>query len=264
MRKFFISICIILIGVISNSFGQFYPDSWTLGPNWAYSRAMNDIEIARIAMQGNISSSLLKESRSQTARKQRKIATGVTAFKADQPYLLPASIAGSFNGTVRQKQELKKTLELAVKSYELRALKQGYPSNDLAFAITYFFYNNYAVYQSIKPMWSNSGGEMQYLVSRSPIFEGQVRGTYLQFSKLLSGQTSLKNLSDTDKQQIAEYLAISTTIFFEAYAEVEPKLNNDMKQVAKLKEIARNNLEGLMGVTIDRIKLGDNGILVSK
>ena len=263
MKRLFISIGIICLGIISDANGQFYTDSWTLGPNWAYSRAMNDIETARLARQGGINGRLAREARTGSAAKA-KIATGVTAFKADQPFILPKEIADSSNGSVEEKKQLQEALEQAIRAFQIRALKHGYPANDLAFALTYFFYNNYAIYHGIRPMWRNSKGQMQYNVSRRPIYAGQVKGVYTQFFKLLTAQEGIRKLSDSDKQKINEYLAISTTIFYESYAEVEPKLDNDMNEVAQIKETAKTNIESLLGRPIDKIKLGDDGISVSK
>lgn len=264
MKKFFISICILLLGIISNANAQFVTGDWTFGPNWVYSRGMSDIQIMGYAMQGELYSRMLRENKGKNAAvKGRQIAKGVSAFKIDQPYLMPTIMADNFKGDETQKKQIKASLEQAIKGYEIDAVRFNYPSNDLAFALTYYFYNNYSIYQAIKPMWTGQNGQMQYLVSKHSIFAGQVKNTYFQFLKLLSSQENIKKLSNDDKQKMAEYLAISTNLVYKAYEEVEPKSNNDMKQVEKIRNTAKTNLEGLIGVPIDRIGFGDGGISVS-
>ena len=263
MKKLFISICIILIGVISNANGQFYSGGWTLGPNWAYNRAMNDIEIAKLAMQGNIYNRMLAENRNKP-RAKKKIASGITAFKSNQRYLLPTVFAENFKGSANEKKQLKASLEQAIKGYEYDALRFGYPANDLSFALTHHFYNNYSVYKAIIPMWKNSKGQMQYNVSKHSVYSRQVSKSYIQFRTFLTKKEGLKKMSNDDKQKMAEYLAISTNLIYQAYADVEPKLNNNMKQVAGIRHNARKNLEKLLGVSVNKIGFGDNGIFIKK
>ncbi len=264
MKKIAVLIFIILTGTISEANAQFYPDSWTLGPNWAYNRAMSDIEIARLAMQGSLYGKTGKAGNQAKSQSNKKVvATGISAFKADQPYILPKLLAENLQGTKEEQKNLQSALEAGIREYQTDAVKEGYPNNDLAFALTYYAYNNYAIFNAIKPMWV-TGGQTQFVVHQAEIYTYQIKGTYGQFSRMLRSQDGLKKLTDEQKQQIAEYLAIMTTTLYHAYADVESNLKNDMREVEKIKQVAKSNLENLVGVEAEKIRINENGVVVKQ
>lgn len=262
MMKLIISVLIVGIGVVSNVSGQIYKDNWTLGPNWVYNQAMNNLEISRIAMQGELLSQMTRETRAASKNSRRsavRSATGPTAFKINRSLILPSEISQKFKGTPKEKAQLKANLEAVINDYASRVTISGYPANDLSMAFTYHIFKNYLIYKSVRPMWKK-GGQMQYNVSRFSVYENDVKGTYLQVSKFLSKQPAVKKMSDHEKQKIAEYLAISSTLMYLVFRIAEPRRDNDMKQMEHLRNLAADNLREVTGMKADRLVVSNRGL----
>ena len=264
MKKRFLSMSLILIGLISSAGAQFYQDSWTLGPNWAFSRAMSDIEIARLAKQAILYERESGKPSSVTTTTRKVVATGPTSFKPTKETILPEVMADSLDGSPQEKQQYKAFLNEAISVYEKDAVNNGYPSNDLAYALAMYFHDNYAVYQSIRPVYPNWDGEMQYLVSWDATYSFYLKDIYAQLLNSLKDQESLKKMNDQQKQMLVEYFAVTTYPLYLNYKEEEAKRPPDMKKINEVKLKAAKNVESFVGADVDRIRVGSKGIEVVK
>ncbi len=262
MRSF-VTAVFILAGVVVSVDAQIYKDNWTLGPNWVYNQAMNNLEISRIAMQGELLSQMARDSKAAKTKAGRvnvRTATGPTAFKINKNLILPKEISDKFKGTAKERTQLKANLEAVINDYASRVAISGYPPNDLSMAFTYFIFKNYLIYKSIRPMWKNDNGEMQYNIGRFSVYENDVKGTYLQVSRFLRSKPSIKKMSDREKQKVAEYLAISSTLMYLVFRIAEPQKNIDMKQIGGLKSLAAKNLKEVTGMNAERLVMSNRGI----
>lgn len=265
MKKFFgwSFLVLFLCSVQIDAQTSVYSGTYTLGPNWAYSQAMNNVEIARIAMQGSLYGKGSKSSKSTKSQAPKKlVATGISAFKADQPYILPKLISENYQGKAQEKKDLQQTLKAALDEYHTDALNSGFPSNDLAFAMSYFIYNNFAVYNRIQPFMVDDRGETKYAFESGKTYDWQVKGLYQQFSKMLSGQADLKKLNDEQKQQIAEYLAMTTVIVWHAFDKNKNSVITNHQEVGNIKATAKKSLESLVGDNVDKMQLTESGIQI--
>ncbi|MDH3529322.1 MAG: hypothetical protein OEQ28_07135, partial [Acidobacteriota bacterium] len=214
-----LTICILFLNAAAP--GQTAAGSWTLGPNWTYNRSMSNLELARIAMQGEINKRLLNNSGTVRTARKKVVATGRTSFNSDGRHLLPGLIADQSKGTEAEKADLKNALEQALRFYENIALQKEYPANDLSFAMLYYVINNYVIFRNIDPAATDISGEPQYLVGGfySPLFSHE-RALFAQLKNQLLSDKTIAGMEDRDKQIAAEMLAIYTTLMWHQFQEL--------------------------------------------
>lgn len=236
--------------------------SWTLGPNWTYNRNINNQELARIAMQGEINKRLLNSSKPAGKNMKRVQASGPTSFRQSEN-LMPGQIADKIKGTAAEKEALKLALGNSIRFYENIALAKGYPSNDLSFAMLYFVINNYVIYRNIDPAATDVGGKTQYLVGGfySPIYSHE-KAVFSQLRSQLQRSSELKSMKDEDKQKKTELLAIYTTLMWHRFQELARL--RDMTGLGAIRDLAESNVEGFVGAEIEKIEIGKKGIVIRK
>ncbi|MEZ5307638.1 MAG: DUF6683 family protein [Pyrinomonadaceae bacterium] len=250
----------ILISSGLSVFGQSADGAWTLGPNWAYNRNISNLEIARIAMQGEINKRLVGGSSASKASKKRVKATGAGAYKI-APHVVPELVSTEFEGTDKQKSGLKSSLEDAIRFYENIAFQKRYPSNDLSFGIMYYVVNSYVIYRNIEPSAKDVSGQTQYLVGGfySPLISHE-RALFQQIKNQLRVSKEYSALSDSEKQKATEMLAIYTTLMWHQFQALAAK--RDMAGLGALRTVAASNVEGFAGSRIASIDIGEKGIVV--
>ena len=265
MKKLAVLIFII-VGAMSTTYGQTATGAWTLGPNWTYNRNMSNLELARIAMQGELNKNLLRNGQAKSVSpRKRKIAQGVTAFKIDQPHIVPQMVASqNTKMTAGQKKQLEQTLDGAINKYKGIIDGGTFPVNDVTTAMLYFFVNNLIIHKSIYQAATDPiSGKPQYLVSGfySPT-DPQEAAIWKQFNDFLQKDKNIAGMSDRDKQQIAEMIVIKTNLFIEKYQYEKSRRN--MNEIGIVRQIAEDNIENLLGHQIENIKITDNGLIFLK
>lgn len=251
-----------MISSSSVCFSQTADGAWTLGPNWAYNRNISNQEIARIAMQGEINKRLLNGAGPARGTKKRVVSTNPGAYKAKTGYLLPGLISEKSEGTKDEKLKLKTALVNTLKFYENIALQKQYPDNEIEFALLYYVINNYVIYRNIDPAATDVSGKTQYLVGGfySPLIREE-QGLYRQLARQVAAQKSIADMSDEDKQKSSESLAIYTTLMWQQFQSFTAA--RDMDGLGTIRNQAASNVESFVGAKIEKISIGNNGIVIS-
>lgn len=195
-------------------------------------------------------------------------ATGITAFR-QSGYILPKALA-AMNGSdakaaVQTDQFVTQMLDL----YRQTAAKDGFPANDLAYAFEYFVVNNYQVYHYLLDVYGDPeiariGDPLARLQAikvkeQMKVTLVQERIIYDQFKRALSENAEIKKMTDKQKQEAAELLAVMAGLaYFQFSQGSQAKVEAQME---KGRRTARKNLEKLAaGVSVDRISITNNGL----
>ena len=140
-----------------------------------------------------------------------------------------------------KREQLARFFQTSIDLYQQTARKDGFPANDLAYAMEYFVVNNYHVYHNL--VGSPNGVTM-----------GQERAIYGQFQRILGANAGIRKMKDGEKQQATEALAIMFGMSYQANQSGDSKLREQSR------ELSRQGLEKLFGVPVDKIKVTDQGI----
>ena len=173
----------------------------------------------------------------------------------------PLAAMMSEKGNLDQQEETEQIFQQFIKEYRDVADKDGFPSNDIAYAMEYFLVQNYHVYYDIL------AGTRNALIidhSKNPdvINMDQERTLYKQFRQMFEGNPNFKKMSNKDKQQFTETLAIMTNLVYTLY---ENGINNDdAKLIKQARMMAKESLENLFDTSVDNIIVNDNGISFKK
>ncbi len=193
-----------------------------------------------------------------------------TMFAPSGAPLLPAQLAGMAGGDVNRQRQAQQLFESLLGLYEQTARKDGFPSNDLAYAFEYFVVNSYMTYHDLHEVAYEKDPRVKRGVDpldrlrilnekkAMAITITQERAVYTQFRELLGANADVRALTDRRKQEIAELLAIMLGMNIAVY--MQGVNAEDEATIEKARQSARASLEKLIGAPIDRIKIGDAGL----
>ncbi len=186
-------------------------------------------------------------SRSATA----KTVKSVTTFNPAGGRILSAQLSGASGQSAAEIQQAKQTFEMYLDRYEKTALDDGFPPNDLAYGFNFFIVNNYIIYRDLyeqspadKALMAPSGDPLLALQHSYSKQAGTVTSTaenavYQQVKTLLSTNPEIIKLTDRQKQEFTEMLAVVTLANFSMY-ETAGK-NNDAEAFAQAQSMAKQS-----------------------
>jgi hypothetical protein len=187
-----------------------------------------------------------------------------TLFKGSTRFVIADLLVKQSGATAQQKAEAVKIIEQMVILYADTATKDGFPANDLAYAFEYYVVQNYHAYHNVfeNPVVIPYTNTID--VSKTPNYISSFgeKALFNQFKAVLSQNPSVTKLSDLQKQQYTELLAVVTNINFTAYGEGLKR--KDRKIIEQTRAAAKQNLERLFGVSADKIIVNDAGLSFKK
>jgi len=196
-------------------------------------------------------------------------APAATAFRHSGRSILPALLAERAKSPA-EKQQLQQLLESQLDLYNRTATTDGFPPNELAYAMEYFIVNSYMIVHDLHdvpyekdPLVKRGNGSFDRLAILSqkkalkPTLT-QERAIYRQMQELLAANPGATKLSDAEKQQMTELLAIMFGMNYTAY--MRGVNAEDEKVMSQARETARTHLERLLGAPIARIRIDDTGV----
>lgn len=204
--------------------------------------------------------------------KTRSAATAVdyTMFKPREENYLPKLLAQSGKGSAAEQREAEQFYNSLIEMYEQGAPHHQLPKNDVAYALAYFILINYEVYNDLMPVaidkdpWAKrarNDSERTALMntknSRITSTE-EDRAMYYQFKEMLSAKPEIKKMIDADKQKLTETLAIMCGAVQTGYLKAIDE--EDEKSIREMHEAAKQSLEQLLGVPINKIKFSLSGL----
>ena len=258
-KKFAVLLFEFLLSAVSVS-AQTYglPGSQSADPTGYY---INQSFWSNKAFQTAMNNSLRTRGRGRSAAPAAPAgATGVTAFRQG-PSILPKTLAGGDAQAARLAEE-------AIALYKKTAANDGFHANDLAYAFEYFVVNNYQIYNYLldvhaDPEIAGIGDPLARLQAikvreQMKVTIPQERIVYEQFRRMLSENAEIKKMTDRQKQEVAELLAVATGA---AYMQVsQGSVSRSADQMEKGRQAARSNLERLLGSTAENVRITNNGL----
>jgi hypothetical protein len=191
-----------------------------------------------------------------------------TKFNHTGQLILPKLLAEKAAGAGQQNAE--QFFASLLSLYEQTARKDGFPANDLAYAFEYFVVNTYMTYHHLhdvpyeKDPRVKHGKDMFDRLTLSnekkllKVTMLQEQAVYQQFKSVLSDNPAIAKLSDREKQELTELLAIMFGVDYMAY--MKGVNSEDDKAIEQARQIAGKYLERITGVAVERIKINESGV----
>jgi len=157
-----------------------------------------------------------------------------------------------------------------VNLYQQTAQKDGFPSNDLAYAFEYFVVNSYMTYHDLHDVEYDKDPRVKRgkdmfdrltIINEKKLLKvtlAQERTIYNQFKTTLSENPAIQKMTDREKQELTELLALIFGLDFRAY--LKGVNNEDEKAIEQARQTAKMYLERLTGASIERIKITNDGV----
>lgn len=154
--------------------------------------------------------------------------------------------------------------------YVRTAGKDGFPANDLAYAYQYFVTNSYLVYHDLIDVppdrdpylrGARDGFERIALAAQkrqAQVSLAQEQALYQQFRAQLGGSSAVRAMTDAQKQESTEMLAIAFGITYAGYMRAIDSGDDALRQDAR--RAAQQGLEKMLGRPISRIRIGYGGL----
>lgn len=226
----------------------------------AFVRNMNAIAIEGL-MQRHMIEQSVGAKRNQSGGTTNRSST---LYRGSKEFVLVDLLVKPSQATAQQKADAVKIIEQMVIIYADTATKDGFPANDLAYAFEYFVVQNYHAYHNVfeNPVVIPYTNTID--VSKTPNYVSSFgeKALFNQFKAVLSQNPAVTKLSDLQKQQYTELLAVVTNINFTAYSEGLKR--KDRKIIEQTRAVAKRNLEQLFGVPADKIVITDAGLSFKK
>lgn len=190
----------------------------------------------------------------------------VTRFATQAASLAPARLAARDGGAPGARERYESFVAL----YSQVARKDGFPANDLAYAYEYFVVNAWHIWHDLLDVptdrdpylrGARDGFERIELAARKrqqQVAMSEERAIYEQLRERLGASPEVQRMSDAEKQEAAEMLAISYGIAYEAYMRAIDTGDEALREEAR--RSARTGLEKLLGRPVERIRIGYGGL----
>lgn len=190
----------------------------------------------------------------------------------------PSSFAHSGNAVLPRKLAAKLGAQTEphfialISLYEQTARKDGFPPHDLAYALEYFLVNSYMTYHNLHDVEYSKdprvkGGKDMFerltLINEKKalkVVPYQERAVYQQFKAALASNATVGRMSDREKQELTELLAITFGVNFNAYMDAVNR--EDDRDIQLARQQAKTNLEKLTGVPVDSIRIDSTGLVM--
>lgn len=193
-----------------------------------------------------------------------------TKFSPSATSVLPKLLAEKTGGDAAKQRQSEQFFQSLLGLYDQTAKKDGFPSNDVAYAFEYFVVNSYMIYHDLHEVDYNkdprikrgkdSLDRLRLMAEKKAqkVTITQERAVYQQLKTMLSGNAEVKKMSERQKQELTELLAIMFGVNLTAY--MKGVNSEDQNTIEQSHQMAKNYLEKLIGSPIDRIKIGDDGL----
>lgn len=239
------------------------PSQWYINNQIYSTRVFNGV-VANSMVRKSTSG---KQNRKNSNTNDNAINTA-TAFKAAPTNTLPKRFAAKSGGNNQRENE--KYFDSFIDLYQQTAQKDGFPSNDLAYAFEYFVVNNYQIYHDLvdlpldrdpRAKRAKDGFERIQIMNEKKLLQVSIyqeRAIYKQFKELLATNTEIQKMTDAQKQEASELMAILFGVNYAVY--IKGINDGNEKLTEQSRQIAKEGLEKLLGKPIGQIKITNNGL----
>jgi len=239
------------------------PGQWYVNNQMYSTRVFNGV-ISNSLLRGGKKPGKATPSKS-TAKKD---APASTTFRESPNHSLVKKLAKQVGGA--NPAEAEKAFRSFLDLYRQTARKDGFPANDLAYAFEYFVVNNYHLCNDLLDLppdkdpqarRARDGFERITILSDKRLQQVSVfqeRAIYNQFKQILSDSPEVRKMTDAQKQEAAELMAVMVGVNFATYMK---GINGEDEATAEqARRMAREGLEKLLGVPAARVKITHRGL----
>ncbi len=164
-----------------------------------------------------------------------------TVFHTSQPPFVPQQLAARLGKTQQERQYIESVLTKCLTFYTDTAKQKGVPLNDVALALNYYISTNYFVYS----------------LGRGPTPD-QMSATRDLIRANMAQDQAFRQMTDKQKQEAYETLIVLAGFVDMGYG--TSKNSGDTGAAEQFREMAKHNLETLLGVPIDKIHFTNEGL----
>jgi hypothetical protein len=164
-----------------------------------------------------------------------------TAFHTVRPAFVPQQLAARLGKTPQERQDIKAVLTQCLHFYTDTARHKGVPLNDVARALNYFIATNYFIYAQ------GSGPTPQ-----------EMHATREMIRANMAQDATFRRMSDRQKQEAYETLIVLAGFVDLGYGTAQQ--NGDERAAASYRAMAKQNLETLLGVPVEKIHYTSAGL----
>ncbi len=153
-------------------------------------------------------------------------------------------------------------------NYENVAHKDGFIPNDMAYALNYYLIHNYIIYHNLyKQEETNPNDPMAiaWEMARQMQRQNQLdvayeRAIHNQFQQFIETNAFFTSMNNSQKQEVAESLAVTTGMLWMLYADYLKTKNE--AAYPEIRQTAYDNLKALLGENVDvnKLKVGYTGM----
>jgi len=177
----------------------------------------------------------------QTNLPKRPSADQGTTFRPVQSAFVPRELAARLGKTPQERRDIEAVLTQCLRFYIDSARQKGVPLNDVTRALNYFISTSYFVY-------SNGSGPTPDEMSAT---RDLIRASLLQ-------DPTFRRMSDRQKQEAYETLIVLAGFVDMGYGTT--KQSGNESAAAAFREMAKHNLETLVGAPVEKIRFTSQGL----
>lgn len=193
-----------------------------------------------------------------------------TEFSQTKRSLLPKLLAEKSGGGAAGQHEAERFFDSLLELYQQTARKDGFPPNDLAYAFEYFVVNSYMTFHDLHDVdydkdprikRGKDSFERLTMINEKKLLKVtpyQERALYNQLRTLLAANPAVQRMTDREKQELTELLAIMFGVNYTAY--LKAVNGEDERLIEQARQTAKGHLEKLIGVPAEKIKIGNDGL----
>lgn len=167
-----------------------------------------------------------------------------TVFHTVEPSFVPQQLAARLGNTPQERRHIEELLTKCLNFYTDTARQKGVPLNDVARALNYYIATNYFVY-------THGAGPTQ----------DQMAATRKVISANMVQDENFRRMSDREKQESYETLIVLAGFVDLGYG--SSKQSGNAKLSGQFREMARHNLETLLGTPIEKIHFTNEGLALN-
>lgn len=169
------------------------------------------------------------------------VAAGQTTFRPVAASIMPQRLATQMGRTPDERARLEKFFAGLLKDYKEMAVERRAPLNDVARASSFAVGTSYDVYNEGRLL-----GDRAFQSMRE------------QMNVAMAGSPKFQALNDRKRQEMYETYIIMGMFVSAAYESANK--SNDKELADKMRKLARIQLEGAFGVSVERLRFTDEGV----
>lgn len=266
MKKYLFTILFLLGFSVIPAAAQIMsnPAQWYINNQIYSTRVFNGVVANSMLRRKSTNGNQARQNQTKTPN---KTATDYSVFKATPNNSLPKQLSAKSGGNQSETEQI---LNSFVNLYKQTAQKDGFPPDDLAYAFEYFVVNNYQIYHDLvevpadkdpRAKRAKDGFERIEILNQKKLLQVSIyqeRAIYKQFKEMLASNAEIQKMTDLQKQEASELLAIMFGVNFAGY--IKGINDGDDQLTDQARQLAKEGLEKLLGASINQIKITNNGL----